>query len=85
MGRMRTCANFKLNGFDGESEGTECLLGVENPFKGDESTDEPAQEDDREGGWNRFALGGDDELGESKMSRGRFSMPVGGGRRIELG
>jgi hypothetical protein len=46
MGRTRTCATFKLNGLDGESEGTECLLGVAKPFTGDEKADELAHEDD---------------------------------------
>lgn len=40
------CATFRLKGFDGESEGMECLLGVENPFDGDENADELACEDD---------------------------------------
>ena len=42
MGRKRTCATFRLNGLDGESEGKECLLGVANPFGGDENVDELA-------------------------------------------
>jgi hypothetical protein len=75
MGRMRMCATFRLNGLDGESEGTECPLGVANPFNGDENVDELAYEDDPD--WNRFVLGGDDELGESKISRGRLSMARG--------
>lgn len=71
MGRMTICATLRLNGLDGESEGTECSLGVANPFKGDERVDELAYEDDPD--WNRFVLGGD-ELGESKIPRGRLSM-----------
>lgn len=76
MGRMRTCAVFRLNGLDGESEGIEWLLGVANPFGGDENVDELAYNDDPD--WNRFVLGGDDELGESKTPRGRLS--IGRGR-----
>lgn len=75
MGRMRTCATFRLNGLDGESEGMECRLGVANPFNGDENVGELAYEDDPD--WNRFVVGGDDELGESKTSRGRLSMARG--------
>lgn len=75
MGRTRICATFRPNGLDGESEGMECLLGVANPFNGDENVDELAYGDDPD--WNRFVLGGDDELGESKMSRGRLSMRRG--------
>lgn len=74
------CATFRLNGLDGESEGTECPLGVANPFNGDENANELAYEDDPD--WNRFVLGGDDELGESKISRGRLGMA---GRRITGG
>lgn len=73
------CATLRLKGLDGESEGAECLLGVENPFNGDEDVDELAYEEDPD--WNRFALGGDDELKESKMSRGRLNM--GGIRRTD--
>ena len=72
---MMTCATFRLNGLDGESEGMECLLGVANPFSGDENVDELVYEDDPD--WNRFVLGGDDELGESRISRGRLSMARG--------
>lgn len=76
VGRMRTCATFRLKGLDGESEGMECPLGVANPFRGDENVDELAYEDEPD--WNRFALGGDDELGESKrLPRGRLSMGTG--------
>lgn len=46
IGRTRTCATFKLKGLDGESEGTECLLGVANPFSGDENVGELVHEDD---------------------------------------
>lgn len=75
MGKKRMCAALRLNGLDGESEGMECLLGVENPLNGDENVEELAWEDDPD--WNRFVLGGDDELGESKISRGRLSMRRG--------
>lgn len=40
------CATFRLKGFDGESEGTECPPGVENPFDGDENVDELVYDDD---------------------------------------
>jgi hypothetical protein len=43
---MRMCATFRLKGLDGESEGTECPLGVENPLNGDENVDELAYEED---------------------------------------
>lgn len=43
---MRTCATLRLKGLEGESEGTECRPGVDNPFKGDENVDELAYEDD---------------------------------------
>ena len=76
------CATFKLKGLDGESEGMECPLGVENLFTGDENVDELAYEDDPD--WNRFALGGDDELSESKMSRGRLCMGERTGRTGHL-
>lgn len=66
------CATLRLKGLDGESEGTECPLGVVNPFSGDENVEELAYDDDPD--WNRFAPGGDDEVGESKMSRGRLCM-----------
>lgn len=72
-----TCATFKLKGFDGESAGAVCLLGVVNPFNGDEKVDELPYGDDPD--WNRFVLGGDDELGESKISRGRLSIGAGDG------
>lgn len=75
MGRKRICATLRLNGLDGESEGMECSLGVANPFNGEENTDELAQEDDSD--WNRFALGGEEEPGESKVSRGRLNMARG--------
>lgn len=39
---MRICATFRLNGFEGESEGTECRLGVTNPLGGDENVEELA-------------------------------------------
>ena len=78
-----TCATFRLNGLDGESEGMECSLGVANPFNGDEKVDELAYDDDPD--WNRFVLGGDDELGESKISRGRLSMTRGGATGGEMG
>jgi hypothetical protein len=67
---------------DGESEGTECLLGVENPFNGDENVDELAYDDDPD--WKRFVFGGDEELGESKTSRGRLSMGVRTDHRGEM-
>ena len=40
------CATLRLKGLDGESEGTECPPGVENPLKGDEKEDEVACGDD---------------------------------------
>lgn len=42
MGRKRICATLRLNGLDGESEGMESLLGVEDPLNGDENVDELA-------------------------------------------
>jgi len=56
---------------------------VANPFNGDEKVDELAYDDDPD--WNRFVLGGDDELGESKISRGRLSMARGRATGGEMG